>query len=249
MDLSRHFTLPELTRSDTATAKGIDNQPAEAELQNLRALCAAVLDPLRDAVGQAIKVTSGYRCPALNRLIGAAASQHQEGKAADLQAPGMAALDLFKAVINLAPPFDQLIYEPKSATSKWVHVSHNAGANRGQILVAAFGADGKARYTQVTAQQALDMRESVSRSGRVAEVLNFIEADDEPVQPPPAAKSRPAPAPKAVAPTPPATRAPRAKKKAPAVKTIVAAKRGTAAKKVVAKAGAGKAKAAKRSSR
>jgi zinc D-Ala-D-Ala carboxypeptidase len=195
MNLSRHFTLPELTQSKTATDKGIDNQPGEAALLHLRALCTAVLDPLRDSVGQVIKVSSGYRGPALNKLIGAAASQHQEGKAADLQAPGMAALELFKAVIRLALPFDQLIYEPKSATSKWVHVSHNAAANRGQILLASFNAAGKASYAPLTAQQALELREPATRSGRVESADEYVEMHDEPDVP----SASKAPAPKAPA--------------------------------------------------
>lgn len=119
MQLSRHFTLAELTRSQTASANGIANQPVGAALQALTALCVQVLDPLREALGRPITVNSGYRGPELNRLVkGAASSQHLEGKAADIQAPGMSVLALFQAVIKRQLPFDQLIYEVKSATSQ-----------------------------------------------------------------------------------------------------------------------------------
>ena len=259
MELSRFFTLPELTFSNTATAKGIANQPGDTELDHLRALCMAVLDPLRASLGQAIKVTSGYRSPELNRLIGAAKSQHQEGKAADLQAPGMPTLELFKSVIRQALPFDQVIYEPKSETSKWVHVSHDAVANRGQILVAAFGVDGKARYTQLTAQQALDMQELVSRSARFPQELDYDEISDEPEQEPPSLTSR-SPHPARTKPSARSRQAPKtalsatsgagAKRSAggKAVSKQATAMAGTT-KKVAAKVAASAAKAVKRSSR
>src|SRR5262245_48763736 len=145
MQLSKFFSLAEMTRSDTAQREGIPNEPDEAVTNALRALCTAVLDPLRESTQVALSVTSGYRSPALNTRIGGAAnSQHVEGKAADIQSGGMSVLDLFKAVIRLGLPFDQVIYEAKNKTTKWVHVSHSMPA-RGQILVAEFGDDGKAR--------------------------------------------------------------------------------------------------------
>ena len=180
--LSRHFTLGELTRSDTAEREGIPNQPTAAEVDCLRTLCMAVLDPLREAIARPIKVNSGYRGPALNRRIGGATnSQHAEGKAADIQAPGMPVLELFQTVIRLGLPFDQLIYEAKSATAKWVHVSHNAGANRGEIRIAEFDASGRPlRYPQIGRRQALAMKEPISRSGSEAMELDYVEVGDEP---------------------------------------------------------------------
>ena len=65
----RHFTLQELTRSDTARRLGINNTPPASAIQALHALVNDVLDPLRDAWGGPIRVTSGYRCPALNRAV------------------------------------------------------------------------------------------------------------------------------------------------------------------------------------
>ena len=181
MSLSRFFTLAELTHSDTAVAEGINNQPGALEAANLQALCSAILDPLRQAVAAAIKVNSGYRGPVLNRRIGGAAdSQHLRGQAADIQSGAVTVLELFKTVIRLGLPFDQIIYEARNATSKWVHVSHDTARRRGEIRVAEFDASGKpVRYPVITAAQALAMTERVSRA-RAAVVLTYTEGDDEP---------------------------------------------------------------------
>ena len=58
MELSRFFTLAEMTHSDTAQSAGIRNEPGAAETTSLRALCTAVLDPLRESIGQAIRINS-----------------------------------------------------------------------------------------------------------------------------------------------------------------------------------------------
>jgi zinc D-Ala-D-Ala carboxypeptidase len=180
MKLSRYFTLAELTHSNTALAEGINNQPSAGEVEFLRALCAAVLDPLREALGQSIKVNSGYRGPALNRrLKGAAKSQHLQGQAADIVSPGTSVLKLFQKAIELQLPFDQIIYEVND-TSKWVHLSHNPAANRGEILLAQFDAAGKASYSRITAQQALAMTEPVTRSRGAQAQSEYLEMADEP---------------------------------------------------------------------
>src|SRR5688572_8602028 len=181
MDLSRFFTLAEMTRSDAATRAGIPNEPTQAEIANLRALCTAILDPLREAIGGPIKVSSGYRGPALNSLIrGAKKSQHLEGKAADLQVSNKSILELFKTVVRLGLPFDQVIYEASSPTSVWVHVSHNAGANRGHIMTAEFENGRAVRYPVISADEALAMSDpSVRRDGSVPE-WSYEESADEP---------------------------------------------------------------------
>lgn len=180
MHLSRHFTLEELTASATAQAERIDNQPTAAEVAALRALCTTVLDPLRDALGQPIKVTSGYRGPALNRRVkGAARSQHLTGEAADLQSPGRSVLSLFQLAIRLELPFDQIIYEVNGA-AKWVHISHTTGANKGEILLGRFGPDGKVSYPRLTAAAALALPEPRTR-GLLVEP-DYTELRDEPVR-------------------------------------------------------------------
>jgi zinc D-Ala-D-Ala carboxypeptidase len=182
MQLSRFFTLAELTRSDTAAREGILNHPAESQIGCLRSLCSTLLDPVREAAGRPVRITSGYRGPALNaRIGGSATSQHSHGEAADMQAPGLDTLELFKTVIRLGLPFDQLIYEAQSATVKWVHVSHRSGGNRGEIRVAQFNAAGKPTgYPLVNAEQALAMRERATRSARAILNPGYAEAADEP---------------------------------------------------------------------
>lgn len=181
MALSKFFTLAEMSRSDTATRLGISNQPTPEAEGNLKTLCTAVLDPLREATGAAINISSGYRGPELNaRIGGAKKSQHMEGKAADIQSRGMPVLELFKTVIRLKLPYDQVIYEAKSRTSKWVHVSHDPARARGAILVADFGPEGKVlQYRTITAQQALEITEPATRS-LAAEELQYEEMADEP---------------------------------------------------------------------
>ena len=82
----KFFTIKELTKSTTAQQKGIKNVPSKEQEQNLIALIENVLDPLREAYGKPIVVTSGYRCPALNKAVGGASnSQHMTGQAADIR--------------------------------------------------------------------------------------------------------------------------------------------------------------------
>ena len=82
-----YFTIEELTKSDTATRRGIDNTPTEEVKKNLTTLVDQVLDPLRAAWGAPIVVNSGYRCPALNEAVGGSkTSDHMTGRAADIEA-------------------------------------------------------------------------------------------------------------------------------------------------------------------
>ena len=170
MNLSKYFTLAELTYSSTAAAEHIANQPDAAATAALGALCTAVLDPLREAVGRPITISSGYRGPVLNQRVGGVAdSQHLLGMAVDIQSAGTPVLALFQKLIAMGLPFDQIIYEAKDANPKWVHVSHRSGNNRGDMRVAQFGANGKPTgYPAVTAAQALAMTEPVRRSARAA---------------------------------------------------------------------------------
>ena len=85
IQLSPHFKLSELTASTTARENGIDNTPPPEAVEKLRALCVHTLEPLREALGLPIIITSGYRCKVLNERIThhSDSSQHMSGCAAD----------------------------------------------------------------------------------------------------------------------------------------------------------------------
>lgn len=130
MNIGKHFTLAELTHSQAAARKGLKNEPDAAALESLQLLVRNVLDPLREALGRPIVVSSGYRSPLVNRTVGgASSSQHVLGQAADITVPGMHVTEVVARIRALGLPFDQLIDEFGS----WVHVSHGP-RNRRQTL-------------------------------------------------------------------------------------------------------------------
>lgn len=136
--LSPHFTLAEMTR----TSVKADNTPPPDVVENLRALCVNVLEPLRVAMGKPMRVNSGYRSDAVNRAVGGSTtSQHSTGEAADIEFDGFDNLALAKKIVAMKLPFDQLICEFLVAgdpNGGWIHVSHKRlGKQRGQILTAS----------------------------------------------------------------------------------------------------------------
>ena len=136
MKLSKNFSLQELTKSDTAIRKSIDNTPDNEVLSNLTTLCDMVLQKVRNSHG-VVTVTSGYRSPELNRAIGGSTtSDHCKGCAADFEVQGLDNKDLAKWIIdNLT--FKQLIlefYEDGQPNSGWVHCSFEEGKNNNQVL-------------------------------------------------------------------------------------------------------------------
>jgi hypothetical protein len=138
--VTMHFTIEELYASKTAKDKGINNMPSVREMVNLIYLAAYVLEPLRKAMGEPIKIGSGFRCQQLNKAVGGVSnSQHLTGQAADLCIDG----DLKKGkrwfnYIKDHLPFDQLIWEHNPKTgSYWVHVSFvypDFGKNRRKVI-------------------------------------------------------------------------------------------------------------------
>lgn len=131
--------MEELYASATATAKGINNKPSVQQMINLVYLCAYVLEPLRVAMNEPIKIGSGFRCQALNKAVGGVYnSQHMKGQAADLCIDG----DIQKGrkwfnFIKNHLPFDQLIWEHNSKGTYWVHVSFvypDFGKNRHKVI-------------------------------------------------------------------------------------------------------------------
>jgi hypothetical protein len=134
----KYFTIKELCNSATAKAKGIDNTPTTEVEANLTALIENILDPLRTAYGKPIRVSSGYRCPALNSAVGGVkTSQHRNGQAADITVDSRTEnMKLFKLIQSLNLPFCQLIFEKgnRKTGPDWVHVSYDASNVKRQIL-------------------------------------------------------------------------------------------------------------------
>ena len=130
MKLSKNFSLEELTFSITANNHGINNTPNTEAKACLKRLAVDVLQPIREAWGQPIVVTSGYRCPALNKAVGGVnGSQHLLGQAADIKATnpkdnGKLHALIKKMVKDGRIKVGQLIWEYGTKTNpKWVHVS------------------------------------------------------------------------------------------------------------------------------
>ena len=134
MRLTEHFSLEEFVCSATADSNKIDNTPTAEAAINLYKLVMCVLEPARCAFGHPIRVTSGYRCKALNRKVGSKdTSQHILGMAADLQ---VSPKDKLRELYNILKQgeFDQLLFEHNLAGTTWIHVSYNEGNNRHKAI-------------------------------------------------------------------------------------------------------------------
>ena len=131
----KYFTMNEMTASATAKRLGIPNVPTWREADNLRLLVENVLDPLREAWGHPIIVTSGFRCKLLNDMVGGAKnSQHTTGMAADIRTLSDLPQEnerLFDLARRMDLPFDQLIDEYRY---NWVHISYSRYSMRKQVL-------------------------------------------------------------------------------------------------------------------
>lgn len=140
MQLTENFSLIELTSSQTATRKGIDNTPGPAVIHNLRYLLNEVMQPLRSWYGKPINITSGYRSPKLNKAIGGSAtSDHTQGRAIDFTVPKEDYKKVFE-YIRTKLLFDQLIWEfGNDDAPNWIHVSYRISNNRRQVLKAVKG--------------------------------------------------------------------------------------------------------------
>ena len=129
MILSKNYTLDDLIASDTARQNRVDNTPTKEVIDNLRNLAQNILQPIADEMSFRPYVTSGYRCQALNKLVGGVpTSQHVTGCAADLRCyTNVYANHLAECAKKM--PYDQLILEQKG-NIKWVHISWAANPRR-----------------------------------------------------------------------------------------------------------------------
>ena len=150
MNLTRNFTLSELTKSDTAIRKGINNNPNAEQVEKLKALCENILQPVRDHFGR-VKITSGFRSVELCTAIGSSVnSQHAKAEAADFECPGVDNAELADW-IHKNLPYDQLIlefYTPGEPNSGWIHCSWIPDQPRASYLL-AFRSEGKTKYKPV----------------------------------------------------------------------------------------------------
>ena len=146
MILSKNFALNEFTKSVSAIRNGIDNEPTKEHIRNIQLLVKFVLQPLREALGSPIRITSGYRSEGLNKLIkGSKRSQHCKGQAADIQFKVDGVMDnklIWEKVIELQLPFDQMINEFEFS---WIHISYNHEHNRKSMLE-AYKENGRTKY-------------------------------------------------------------------------------------------------------
>jgi len=137
MKLSANFELSELIKSQVADRKGIPNNPSPNQIDNLKSLCINVLQPIRSEFDKPVIISSGFRSAELCIAIGSKpTSQHAEGKAADLEIPGIDNMELAMWIKNNLN-FDQLIlefYKDGESNSGWVHVSWSGEDNRNQTL-------------------------------------------------------------------------------------------------------------------
>ena len=138
--MSRYFKLEEFLRSDTAIRKRIDNSPSWEVVSNLNRL-ANFLDELREAWGSGIRVSSGFRCYALNNAVGGVqGSAHILGNAADIS-PVNGKMNEFEQFLKRwlkGRKFDQVIWETsKSSGGRWVHIS--LFSNKGEQRCKMFG--------------------------------------------------------------------------------------------------------------
>ena len=149
MQLSKHLSLAEIMRSETAKRKGISNMPTEEHLNNFKLLAEKVFEPIREHFKAPIHISSGYRSKALNTAIkGSLSSQHCSGEAIDIDMDGTSITNaqIFNYIKdNLI--FDQLIWEfGTDKNPDWVHVSYESTGKQRKQILKALKVNGKTSY-------------------------------------------------------------------------------------------------------
>ena len=147
MHLSEHFLLEELTHSEVAVRRGLNNEPHAGERANLARLATTLLEPARMLWMAPVHVNSGYRSPTINRLVGGSEeSQHMAGLAADVVPVGLDLEGAFHMLRQSSLDYDQIILECGS----WIHMSIPAfGADARREALTASGGPGKWVYERI----------------------------------------------------------------------------------------------------
>ena len=144
MLITENFTLEEFTRSSTAKSMGIDNTPDGTQTEHIIEV-AKIIQQFRDFYGKPVRITSGFRCPTLNRMVGGSpTSAHMTGYAVDIAAlfPTHKAIfqtEFLRFLMIKNPRFDQVIFEKpdEKGYCSWIHIGLYSprGEQRCQILV------------------------------------------------------------------------------------------------------------------
>ena len=153
MKLSKNLSLNEVTKSDTALRRGIDNTPTEEHIENLKYVAEKVFQPIREHFGVPIYISSGYRSKALNEAIGGSkTSFHSHGMALDLDQDGknkgVSNADVFYYIKNNLP-FTELIWEFGNETNpNWVHVAIAPGRENEKNIKIAQKVNNRTTYNK-----------------------------------------------------------------------------------------------------
>ena len=149
MQISKHLSLAEVSRSETAKRKGINNTPSGEHLENFKKLAENIFEPIREHFGVPIHISSGYRSKELNSAIGGSStSQHCQGEAIDIDMDGTSITNaqIFHFIKdNLV--FDQMIWEfGTDKNPDWVHVSYESTGKQRKQILKAVKSGGKTSY-------------------------------------------------------------------------------------------------------
>ena len=149
MQISKHLSLAEVSRSETAKRKGINNTPSGEHLENFKKLAENILEPIREHFGVPIHISSGYRSKELNAAVGGSlSSQHCQGEAIDIDMDGttITNAEIFNYIKDNLN-FDQLLWEFGNDTNPdWVHVSYESTGKQRKQVLKAYKENGKTKY-------------------------------------------------------------------------------------------------------
>jgi zinc D-Ala-D-Ala carboxypeptidase len=150
MQVTPHFSWYEVQYSTAAKARGIDNTVPPGLLANVK-ITAAYMESVRAILGGPIRVTSWFRCPAVNAAIGGSrTSMHMQGLAVDFKPTNMSLADAFNRIRRSEIPFDQLILERTRDGANWIHIGFSRGTPRRQVMRAwGVALGGRMQYARV----------------------------------------------------------------------------------------------------